>query len=104
MNEIIFLILPNQLFDIRYFDKKFKYILWECPHFFTDYNYNKKKLMLHRASMRYQYDLMKSQGYSITYLEFNKKLPTSKSQRQYILYYPINKIDTLRLPKNTIVY
>ena len=109
MNEIIFLILPNQLFDIRYFDKKFKYILWECPHFFTDYNYNKKKLMLHRASMRYQYDLMKSQGYTITYLEFNKKLPTtttptSKSHRQYILYYPINKLDTLRLPKNTIVY
>lgn len=109
MDKIIFLILPNQLFDIRYFDKKFKYILWECPHFLTDYNYNKKKLLLHRASMRYQYDLMKSQGYTITYLEFNKKLPTqaqtrSHTQLIYMLYYPINKADTLRLPKNTIIY
>ena len=53
---MIFLILPNQLFDIKYFDKSYKYIIWECPHFFTDYNYNKKKLLLHRASMKYQYD------------------------------------------------
>ena len=102
MDKIIFLILPNQLFDIKYFDKKFKYIIWECPHFFTDYNYNKKKLLLHRASMRYQYDLMKSRGYTITYIEFNKKLPIHSIQ--YMLYYPINKKETLKLPKNTVIY
>ena len=71
---MIFLILPNQLFDIKYFTKSYKYILWECPHFFTDYNYNKKKLLLHRATMKYQYDLMKKNGYSVVYMEFNKKL------------------------------
>ena len=108
MDKIIFLILPNQLFDIKYFDKKFKYIIWECPHFFTDYNYNKKKLLLHRASMRYQYDLMKSRGYTITYIEFNKKLPNNSIHSinpiQYMLYYPINKKETLKLPKNTVIY
>jgi deoxyribodipyrimidine photolyase-related protein len=114
MDKIIFLILPNQLFDIKYFDKKFKYIIWECPHFFTDYNYNKKKLLLHRASMRYQYDLMKSRGYTITYIEFNKKLPINQinpnnpnnpnNPIQYMLYYPINKKETLKLPKNTVIY
>ena len=98
---MIFLILPNQLFDIKYFDKSYKYILWECPHFFTDYNYNKKKLLLHRASMKYQYDLMKKSGYSITYYEFNKKLADTE---QYTLYYPINKLDILKLPRNTIIY
>ena len=98
---MIFLILPNQLFDIKYFDKSYKYILWECPHFFTDYNYNKKKLLLHRASMKYQYDLMKKSGYSITYCEFNKKLAGTE---QYTLYYPINKLDILKLPRNTIIY
>jgi deoxyribodipyrimidine photolyase-related protein len=51
-----FLILPNQLFDIEYIDKTYKIIIWECPHFFTDYNYNKKKIILHRASMKYYFD------------------------------------------------
>lgn len=98
---MIFLILPNQLFDIKYFNKSYKYILWECPHFFTDYNYNKKKLLLHRATMKYQYDLMKKNGYSVVYMEFNKKLAETE---QYTLYYPINKLDILKLPKNTIIY
>ena len=98
---MIFLILPNQLFDIKHFTKSFKYILWECPHFFTDYNYNKKKLLLHRATMRYQYDLMKKNGYSVVYVEFGKKLVETE---QYMLYYPINKQDILKLPRNTIIY
>ena len=98
---MIFLILPNQLFDIKHFNKYFKYILWECPHFFTDYNYNKKKLLLHRATMRYQYDLMKKNGYSVVYVEFGKKLVETE---QYMLYYPINKQDILKLPRNTIIY
>jgi len=98
---MIFLILPNQLFDIKYFTKSYKYILWECPHFFTDYNYNKKKLLLHRATMKYQYDLMKKNGYSVVYMEFNKKLAETE---QYTLYYPINKLNILKLPKNTIIY
>jgi len=101
MEKIIFLILPNQLFDIKHFDKKFKYILWECPHFFLDYNYNKKKLLLHRATMRYQFDLMKKHGYTISYIEFNNKLP--KNQK-YILYYPINKIEILGLPNDKTIY
>jgi deoxyribodipyrimidine photolyase-related protein len=91
---MIFLILPNQLFDIKYFTKSYKYILWECPHFFTDYNYNKKKLLLHRATMKYQYDLMKKNGYSVVYMEFNKKLAETE---QYTLYYPINKLNILNL-------
>ena len=38
-----FLILPNQLFEAKYIDKSYKIVIWECPHFFTDYKYNKKK-------------------------------------------------------------
>ena len=98
---MIFLILPNQLFDIKHFDKSFKYILWECPHFFTDYNYNKKKLLLHRATMKYQYDLMKKNGYSVAYVEFDKKLAETE---QYMLYYPINNLNILKLPKNAVIY
>jgi len=101
MEKIIFLILPNQLFDIKHFDRKYKYILWECPHYFIDYNYNKKKILLHRASMQYQFDLMKKNGYDINYINFNNNLP--KNQK-YMLYYPINKLELLKLPADTIIY
>jgi deoxyribodipyrimidine photolyase-related protein len=51
--------------------------------------------------MKYQYDLMKKNGYSVVYMEFNKKLAETE---QYTLYYPINKVNILKLPKNTIIY
>ena len=31
-------------------------VLWEHPHFFTRFKFNKKKLVLHRASMKHYYD------------------------------------------------
>ena len=41
---MIFLLLPHQLFDSKYLDKKKKsFILWEHPKYFKDYNFNKKK-------------------------------------------------------------
>ena len=51
-----FVILPNQLFDKKYLNKNNEYYLWEHPHYFEGYNYNKKKLILHRASMKYYFD------------------------------------------------
>lgn len=95
-----FLILPNQLFDTKYLDKSYSYTIWECPHFFTAYNYNKKKLLLHRASMQYYYSYLISKGFKASYCDFNKPLPTS----EYTLYYPINKLDVLGLPKNCSFY
>ena len=38
-----FIILPNQLFESKYLDKDYKFIIWEHPHYFKDYKYNKKK-------------------------------------------------------------
>lgn len=96
-----FLILPNQLFDASYLDKKYKIIIWECPHFFKDYNYNKKKLVLHRASMKYYYDYLKAKGFTVQYIEFHTPLNNTE---EYTLYYPVNKPDILKLPKHTIIY
>ena len=96
-----FLILPNQLFDVKYLDKSYDYIIWECPHFFTAYNYNKKKLILHRASMKYYHDYLHSKGFKTTYYDFNKALPQGQ---EYTLYYPINKPDILDLPKSFSIY
>lgn len=96
-----FLILPNQLFDIKHIDKNYKIIIWECPHFFIDYTYNKKKLMLHRASMKYYYDYLFKNGYNVKYFDFDTNLDQNE---EYILYYPINKLNILGLPKKIQIY
>ena len=71
------LILPNQLFDIKYFpkDKEIsKVVLYEHPQYFTKYNFNKKKLVLHRASMKYYSNYLTKKKFVIEYLNFNQAL------------------------------
>jgi len=85
-----FIILPNQLFKKNLYNKNDKIILWEHPQYFTKFNYNKKKLILHRASMKYQYDYLKENGFSVKYIEFNEKFNTNI--KEYQLYDPIDKI------------
>ena len=59
-----FYILPNTLFSREILEKtlssleydRIRIIMWEHPHFFTRYNFNKKKLLLHRASMKMYLD------------------------------------------------
>ena len=48
-----FIVLPHQLFEKKYLPKNIsKVYLWEHKQYFTKYKYNKKKLILHRASMK----------------------------------------------------
>lgn len=84
-----FLLLPNQLFEKEYLDKDYEYILWEHPHYFKGYKYNKKKLMLHRASMKYQYDYLKKSKYKVKYIEFNEKF----SEKKFTMFDPVDKLD-----------
>ena len=83
-----FLILPNQLFSKKYLEKDYKFILYEHPDFFTKYKFNKKKLILHRASMKYYFDYLKKNKFNVSYLEFNEKLPKDN----YTFFDPINKM------------
>jgi len=94
------LILPNQLFDKKYIDKKYKIIIWECPHYFLDYNYNKKKLLLHHSSMKYYYDYLLHNNYDVKYIHFNEELNQSF---EYILFNPLNKPEILNLPPKCII-
>jgi deoxyribodipyrimidine photolyase-related protein len=84
----IFLILPHQLFNKKYLNKKYDYILWEHPHYFKKYNYNKKKLLLHFGSMKYYYDYLKKNKFNIKYVTFNET-PTITN---YLLFDPVDKI------------
>ena len=92
---MIFVILPNQLFDLKYLDKDHEYIIWEHPHYFVDYNFNKKKLMLHRASMRYYFDLLLKNKFNVKYVEFDQKF----KEKEFHLFDPVNKLETLKLDK-----
>lgn len=83
-----FLILPHQLFDKKYLPELKTIVLYEHPQYFTEYKYNKKRLVMHRASMRYYYDYLKDKNYNVKYVEFNQKLPTM----EYCFFDPIDKI------------
>jgi deoxyribodipyrimidine photolyase-related protein len=84
-----FVILPNQLFSINYLNKKkYKYIIWEHPHYFESYKYNKKKILMHKASMNYYYDYLKKNKFKCEYVDINQKLTI----KDYTIFDPIDKI------------
>lgn len=88
----ILIILPHQLFDIKYFPENFeKVIVYEHPQYFTKYNFNKKKLILHRVSMKKYFQYLKKNKIKVSYLEFNKKLLLVK-KNEYHMFDPIDKI------------
>jgi deoxyribodipyrimidine photolyase-related protein len=89
MTTGLWLVLPNQLFDIKYLDKRYKYIIYEHPHYFKAYNYNKKKLLLHRATMQYYYDYLQSNGFDVKYVEFNDKF----GYQFEAMYNPLDKLN-----------
>lgn len=79
---MIFIILPNQLFDIKLLknvvdnNKIKKIILYEHPQYFLRYKFNKKKLLLHFASMNAYYDLLKSKlnNIEIVYITYKNSV------------------------------
>ena len=85
----VFVILPNQLFEKSYLDKDYEYIIWEHPHYFKSYKYNKKKLILHRASMKYYYDYLKRSKFKVKYIDFDEKFDI----KEFTMFDPVDKID-----------
>lgn len=85
----LFVILPHQLFDKKYLDKKYEYILWEHPHYFKKYNYNKKKLLLHHGSMKYYFDYLKKNKFKVKYVNYDENLKITN----YSLFDPVDKIN-----------
>ena len=84
-----FLILPTHLFEKKYLNKKYNYILWEHPQYFTKYNFNKKKLLLHRYSMKYYESYLKRNGLKVKYYTFNE-VP---DETDMTMFDPIDKIN-----------
>ena len=100
MEIATFYILPHQLFHLNQlpFQKnETKIILWEHSDFFTKYNFNKKKLILHRASMQYYKDQLVKNNYKVTYIDFQTKHEIIKDA---FMWDPINDMNEF---KNTTI-
>lgn len=87
-----FYVLPNQLFEksaSKLWNEKWRrVVIWEHPDFFTKYKFNKKKLVLHRASMRMYADAVKSAlRCEVQYVEFHE---SHKPCGSVALYDPVN--------------
>jgi deoxyribodipyrimidine photolyase-related protein len=93
---MLFVILPHQLFEKKHITKLHnegaKFILWEHPQYFTKYNFNQKKIILHKASMTYYYDDLKKSNFDIEYKPFEVDM---SKMTNYTLFDPI---DNIKLP------
>lgn len=90
-------ILPHQLFEINKLTnilpntkniKNLNIYIWEHPHYFKTFNYNKKKLILHRSSMKYYFDYLKKKNLQVIYIQYNNTF----NLKDYLVVDPIDKI------------
>ena len=74
-----FLILPNQLFNIKYLKEnkikstEYQIIIYQHPQYFTKYNFNKKKLILHFSSIQYYKDYLERNKYNVNLIKLSDK-------------------------------
>ena len=119
MNNILLIIFPNQLFDIKYIEKILNYnednkkinkkiiLLWEHEYFFTKFPYHKIKLTLHRCSMKKYYDDLPNE-YDKKYIELiesNKIMEFIKknSINQIRYFNPIEKELLVQIQTNQMI-
>ena len=104
-----FYILPNTLFSREILEKtlssleydRIRIIMWEHPHFFTRYNFNKKKLLLHRASMKMYLDTVlgkiNKKKYVIEGIDYVECKEKHRINAVSIEYDPIDEIQDYNL-------
>lgn len=92
------IIYPNQLFHKKYIPTVInEIILYEHPHFFTEYKFNKLKLIYHRATMKMYEQELSPYFNKITYIEFHEHIV---KKPMYSFYQPnkLKIISTFVLP------
>ncbi|MHC5213930.1 MAG: cryptochrome/photolyase family protein [Planctomycetota bacterium] len=94
-----FIILPNQLFKSLPARKTVQVVLVEALGLFLDYRFHKKKLIFHRASLKYYQSFLEQKKYKVHYLDYQTlSKPTGlggwlkkKKINQVSLYDPVDK-------------
>lgn len=88
------IILPNQLFEIKYIPSDIdNVIIWEHPHYFKKYKYNRLKLILHRSSMKIYEEYLKQNGCTVKYVNLSDKIKLDKNCIMFL------SADEIKLPK-----
>lgn len=93
-----FIILPNQLFKTLPSTDFDQIVLLEDQRFFTDFHFHKKKLVFHRAGLKYYQSLLEKQGYEVLYLDHQSLKKSAglgnclkkNKLRQIALYDPVD--------------
>ena len=99
----IFIILPIHLINPKLIPRKCKIIMIEDPIYFgyrqNNLNFNKLKLVLHRASMKYYQVLLKSKGYKVKYIDFKDILRFGRNKylKDYDQVFMFDPVDHLVL-------
>ena len=94
------LLLPHQIYDPKLFPKSITDVyLYEHPYYFTRYNFNQKKLVLHRATMKRHEHYLQSKKYKTHYLEYKDTL---KLPKNYIIFNTIDKLVLKPKPKQIL--
>jgi deoxyribodipyrimidine photolyase-related protein len=112
----VFIILPINIIQTNLIPNDCDLILIEDPIYFgyrnKKLNFNKLKLVLHRASMKYYHKLLINKGFKVKkYFEFKQKQAANRLLKQYDEIYMFDPVDHLvfniykkLLGKKLIVY
>lgn len=87
------LLLPNQLFSQIKTMEIENIIFYEAEEYFSKYNYNQKKLLLHRASMQNFYQELKEESKAeLSYFEYKTDLKEIITElKSLTVFDPVNK-------------
>lgn len=69
MNYFIF---PTQIYYNIKINKEYHLFLIEEPRYFSDFQFNRIKLIYHRSTMKAYYDYLISHHYTVDYIEYNE--------------------------------
>lgn len=108
--EKAFIIFPNSLFEIGNYPKdinNYHIFIIEDPLFFNDKsritNFNKKKLILHRASMKYYYNYLNENKLKVKYIDYSQNISKYDFLKKYktiTLFNPTDHLLIKRLEKS----
>ncbi|MBT8344259.1 MAG: cryptochrome/photolyase family protein [Sulfurovum sp.] len=95
-----FLLFPHQLFEEVEKLKGYKVYLLEVPLFFTQYTFHIQKLIMHRASMKYYENYLKSHNIDVIYVDVEKYVATLEKLAD-VTCYDVADFDLHKIMKST---
>lgn len=90
MSSCVLCILPNTLYRKSLVEKISliynisECVIWEHPCYFTRYNFNKKKLIFHRATLKAYFDRIAKLFSKSRYISFNESFKVNKKCSLYV--------------------